>query len=109
MLFNCIFAYKHLLFETFEMVLDQINDLLDFANPKALTYEYDVGPAGLAPANSKPARDALLDFANPKAPLSRITDIFLYLGHARAHDKHNSVNKQVIKFRFFNQYPHIRS
>ena len=47
MLFNCIFAYKHLLFETFEMVLllDQINDLLDFANPKALTY--DVGPAGL--------------------------------------------------------------
>ena len=56
MLFNCIFAYKHLLFETFEMVLDQINDLLDFANPKALTY--DVGPAGLEPANSKPARDA---------------------------------------------------
>ena len=28
----------------------------------------------------------LLDFANPKAP-RRITDIFLYLGHARAHDK----------------------
>ena len=27
---------------------------------------------------------ALLDFANPKAP---DTDIFLYLGHARAHDK----------------------
>ena len=27
---------------------------------------------------------SLLDFANPKAP--RITDIFLYLGHARAHD-----------------------
>ena len=26
----------------------------------------------------------LLDFANPKAPLS---DIFLYLGHVRAHDK----------------------
>ena len=26
----------------------------------------------------------LLDFANPKVPLS---DIFLYLGHARAHDK----------------------
>ena len=37
---------------------------------------------------------SLLDFANPKASLQLrifsciwVTDIFLYLGHARAHDK----------------------
>ena len=35
----------------------------------------------------------LLDFTNPKAPLS---DIFLYLGHARAHDKTRSAAKQRV-------------
>ena len=33
----------------------------------------------------------LLDYANPKSPASRITDIFLYLGHARAHDNTDNI------------------